>query len=580
MRTRFASRPGTPGISSETAEAYLAALLGSGQSDAALLQIRRSQKWLDAARVYLEGFREAERRVLGRSQKGMEPVPDFRAFRARYFGERGITHPHMEPYAALVQDDSIRRAIVIGAPEYGRSTVLNVQNLAWQAAKESYQVSQGVDPESPLRGAVMSGNNELAERFGWQLTRYLTDPVFCGDMIADYGPFRKPGRESRWSASEIYFSWRSPAEKDPSCQFLGWGKALQSARLTWAILDDVDDPLNGPSERRKILRYLDQIVIPRLGKAGRLLYLCNRVDELDVAREIIERAEDGTWYAIVQPAHDDDGKSLWDRYTPEHFADIRRQLRNDRLYSLVYLAKPLGGESQDFPLALVQQARDPDRTIGQAAQGLPVICALDPATHGGAGVIAVAVDRSRGRRYVLEADWGTDRRAMGLRRWIEEYTLRYRPQAFAIETQSGFALLEDTAIIRFLADHDCRFLPMKTGTNKRSQDYGVSSLSKLFDADRTLCRLSIPWGDDESRRKMGPLIDQLASYHPDSRLASDLVIALWLVERAVADLRWDDSRSFFRRIVDPLMARRPGVYGPRPETPREMYGKLSQRTYG
>lgn len=548
-------------LSLPVAEKYLAALLRVGDTTKALSMVSRGDKWRWACRTNIEGFAAEEDALLGRARAGMPAVPGFGAFRAKYFAERGITHPHMQPWIDLAEDDSVRRSIIIGPPEHGRSTVMTVQRLAWRACREAFEVAQlGREPDWPLRAAIISNSDMLAERFGWQLSRYLTDPAFSGDMIADYGPFRLSGRQARWSASEMYFAWRSASEKDPSVQLLGWNKGLQSARLTDAVLDDVDSPMAGKAERGRMLRFIDQILIPRLGKHGRLTYLCNRVDEMDVAREILERAEDGTWTAVVQAALSPEGVPLWlERYDPEHFDDVRRQLRNDRLFSLVYQSKPLSGDSVDFPLSLVEQARDPERALGSVPQGATVICALDPATRGGAGVIAYAIDPRTQRRYVVDADWGTERRAMGLRKWIEEYTMRYRPRVFAIETQGGYDIMEDDQIVSFLRDYECTMVPLKTGQLKNSADYGVSSLRRLFDADPTLRQVSIPWGDDMARRKMGRLIEQFASYHPESNQPYDLVMCVWFAERVIADHHI--VRSARReRIADPLAQRWRGTH--------------------
>lgn len=553
-------------------ERYLAQLAKDPSDvDRALKKIERGRAWRGFHRKD-PAFKQAEDVILGRQQRDVSHPGAFVPFRAHYFGDRGITYPHMRSWIQAYEDPAVRRCIIVGPPEHARTTVMNVQRYAHLAAVESWQIRTGQQLDNPMRAAVVSAGDGLAERMGWQIQQYLTDPFFSGELISDYGPFRGLDRGSRWTSKLAYFAWRGAEEKDPSLQFTGWGGGLQTARLTDATLDDVDDPLNSRSEREKILRYIDQIVIPRLGTTGRLWYLCNRVDNLDVARELLERAEDGTWHAIVQsairrcssagsaahsPSCDECGKALWPERIPlEHLKDARKQLRNDRLYALVYLAEP-SGEGSDFPLALTERGKDTSRALGPMREpSLRRIVTLDPASTGGAAVMAVAYDPISRKRHLLDADWGTNRHSPGLKAWIRDYVLRYKPEVFAIEAQGGFQLFaEDEALAAFLEDQDCELVHLQTGSNKRDPDYGIPAMRGLFETPEPL--ISIPWADDASKAKMQLLLDQLSMYAPGTKAAYDLVMCLWFAERIIGSEYETRRTRRSVRVVDPLLQRRP-----------------------
>lgn len=542
----------------------------------ALGTVKRTDKWRRHWRSKDPDFKYSEDKILGRMEREAIPVPDFRTFRARYFGERGLTFPHMASWIDVYEDPAVRRAIIVGSPDTARSTVMDVQRYVHMSAIESYLVKSGVPLDKPMRAAVVSANGDLAGRFGWQIGQYLTDRMWSSDLITEYGPFRPSSQsKARWTDSEKYFAWRSPEEKDPSLQFLGWSESLQSARLTDLTLDDVDNPLSGPADRRKILRFLDQVALPRLDRdIGRAWYLCNRVDPADVAHELLARAEDGSWTAIVQSVfvsrcdrwhlqgHGSDSdpcevcRSIWpERITLDSIRDARKQLRNnDRLFALVYLSEA-HGEGTTFPKENLRRALDSQRVIGHVPDTARVICGLDPAAKGGAAVMAIGFDPSTRRRYLIDYEWGTGRGTPGLRQWITDYVYRFHPVAFGIEAQGGFNLLEtDPEIKRFLEDEGVAFYPLETNRNKNDPEYGVTSMQSLFDPLETPA-LSIPWGDQATQAKMGIFLEQLENYVPGGIADDDAVIAMWLIERVIRQHSAFD-RVAKRSTPDPLRRRR------------------------
>lgn len=560
MRNKDGWRPGYG--AKETMRRYLTVLAGQANGDfhEALRIIDRGEGWRDKCRATDSDFRDHDDRLLGRSLLSKPVVSPFRDFRAQYFADRGATFPHMEPWIDAYENMDIRRCIIVGPPEHARTTVMTVQRLAHLACQEARSISLQEKQDWPLRAAVVSGGDDLAERMGWQLSKYLTDPFFSGEMLRDYGPFKGTGRSARWTASQMYLAWRGAEEKDPSFQFLGWRGALQSARLTDAVMDDADDPLNSPSQRAFILRFLDQILLPRLGTHGRLWYLCNRVDELDVAQELIERSEDGTWHGIVQPAIQSNGTALWEEHIPlAHIDEMKKQMRNDRLFSLVYLAKPTRDGDGSFPSWKLEGSKDPQRVVGQIPEGTRTYMLMDPASSGGAAIMCGARDPKTGKMFVIDAEWAAKRRSAGLILWIKEYLNKYHPREFGLEAQGGgFQLFADNRELEdLLRDHGCHLVTLQTGRNKRDKEIGVDAMSDLFDPDPAVSVISVPWGDEYSQRKMQRLYDQLATYDPDGKMAYDLVMTLWFFVRLTRNQRGPGIFSRAGQKLDHLVTAAP-----------------------
>ena len=117
---------------------------------------------------------------------------------------------------------------------------------------------------------------------------------------------------------------------------------------------------------------------------------------------------------------------------------------------------------------------------------------------------------------------------------IENWVDKYSPQEIRIETnahQKAYALDDD--LRTYLASKGIRFSSQFTGKNKWDTSFGVAAMSGLFGTVRNNLHqgdnlIEIP--SQEGSEGIKALIQQLITWKPDTRSATDCVMALWFCE--------------------------------------------------
>jgi hypothetical protein len=114
---------------------------------------------------------------------------------------------------------------------------------------------------------------------------------------------------------------------------------------------------------------------------------------------------------------------------------------------------------------------------------------------------------------------------------LEQHARKFRPAYIILEfdaQQKGLG--NDDRLKEMGMRHGFSIRPHITRGQKLDQVFGVASMDQSFKAGK----IRIPYGDDETRRRMSPLIGQLRAWRPDIKtknLTQDLVMALWFVHR-------------------------------------------------
>jgi hypothetical protein len=158
-------------------------------------------------------------------------------------------------------------------------------------------------------------------------------------------------------------------------------------------------------------------------------------------------------------------------------------------------------------------------------------------------VVAYAVDRETGHRWVLDVLVRTAPKPAEIREVFHTWTERFRPQEWVVEDNAfqGF-LAQDEDIRSFLASRGVIMRSHHTGSNKMDPDFGVASMAALFgsvsvrsdgrgvkhNADN-LIRLP----DLSSSFGVKTLIEQLSVWSPlvkTKHRKQDTVMALWFAE--------------------------------------------------
>ena len=159
-----------------------------------------------------------------------------------------------------------------------------------------------------------------------------------------------------------------------------------------------------------------------------------------------------------------------------------------------------------------------------------MICvSIDPALGGGHATVVTELGH---KLTILDAraDYGLSRTEEQLQ-IISDIATIYRPNIVIIETdaqQKGLA--NDDRLATLSALHNFQIRPHLTRMQKMDIAFGVAAMDQSFREGL----IRIPYGDDDTRRRMEPLIKQLREWRPDRPakvLRQDIVMALWVAWR-------------------------------------------------
>ena len=374
---------------------------------------------------------------------------------------------------------------------------------------------------------------------------------------------------TQWSADMIYLgTGRDSGEKDPTVQALGFGSQIYGARADLIILDDVVMNSNA-HEWEKQINWIQKEVITRLGKNGKLLIVGTRIAPNDLYKELRDPKH---WSggrspftymgmpAVLEYAENPkDWKTLWEKsdvpwdgdedlvpdengYYPKWDGPTlfkRRSEVTPSTWALVYQQEDVQEDSV-FPPGVVQGSVNGARRVGplkagavghpKSVEGYTVI-GLDPAIAGKTALVALTYNRADGRIYILDCLNMSEGNYQKIRAAIEAYVEKYKPQEMRIEInafQKAFEL--DDELRNHLAGRGVRLNSHFTGKNKWDTSFGVASMSALFGTmrdgkhqDNNLIELP----SSEGSEGIKALVQQLITWKPDTKSATDCVMAMW-----------------------------------------------------
>lgn len=460
-------------------------------------------------------------------------------------------HPSMtyEPGAS-------NRVLINVPPEHAKSTVITINYVTYRIATEPN-----------VRIIIVSKTQGMARKFLSAIKTRLSHPSWIKLQTA-FGPNGGYKADSpTWSADMIYLgSGRDSGEKDPTVQALGFGSQIYGARADLIILDDVVMNSNA-HEWEKQIEWLQKEVITRLGRHGKLIIVGTRVAPVDLYKQM----RDGSnWtggkspftYAAMPAVLEFDEKpanwkTLWAKTDrPEGEQDepdadglypkwdgpslfTRRSEVAPSVWAMVYQQEDVV-EDAIFPPATVQGSVNGMRKRGPLKPGTPghpkavegfTVMGLDPAMTGNTAAVIATYNKADGRIYILDCVNMTDPTPQKIRTLMEEWVTKYKPQELRIEInahQKAYAL--DDELRNWLAAHGCQLNSHFTGKNKWDTGFGVASMSSLFGStrdgrfqDNNLIELP----STEGSEGLKSLIQQLITWKPDTRNATDCVMAMW-----------------------------------------------------
>lgn len=474
-------------------------------------------------------------------------------------------HPSM-----IYEPGATNRVLINVPPEHAKSTVITINYVTYRIATEPN-----------VRIIIVSKTQGMARKFLSAIKTRLSHPSWIKLQTA-FGPNGGYKADSpTWSADMIYLgSGRDSGEKDPTVQALGFGSQIYGARADLIILDDVVMNSNA-HEWEKQIEWLQKEVITRLGRHGKLLIVGTRVAPIDLYKQI----RDGSnWtggkspftYAAMPAVLEFDEKpqnwkTLWAKTDrPEGEQDepdenglypkwdgpalfTRRSEVAPSVWAMVYQQEDVV-EDAIFPPATVQGSVNGMRKRGPLRAGIPghpravegfTVMGLDPAMTGNTAAVIATYNKVDGKIYILDCVNMTDPTPQKIRALMEEWVIKYKPQELRIEInahQKAYAL--DDELRNWLSAHGCQLNSHFTGKNKWDTSFGVASMSQLFGTtrdgrfqDNNLIELP----STEGSEGLKSLIQQLITWKPDTRNATDCVMAMWFAIIRIREMMQNSS---------------------------------------
>lgn len=514
-----------------------------------------------------------------------EGMPAFEDFCMKYLDTQLFSH-HLQ-WIDLLEDREPRNLhpsqvfhqgepevlIINTPPEHAKSTTVTINYVTYRICE---------DPN--VRIIIVSKTQEMAKRFLRAVKDRLagTNQAYS-KLQMDFAPEGGfDANSSAWTASEIYVSGdsRDSGEKDPTVRAVGIRGQIYGARADLIVMDDCVD-MGNAHDFAKQIDWIQNEIMSRLAvPGGKLLLVGTRLAPVDLYVEIQKPEyysddDASPWTYLTQPAvleYSDDPSNwvtLWPRTNrPPVSLKAKKMVTADetglfpmwdgpalhkkrskmspRNWAMVYMQEQVI-EDAIFPAAKVVGCIDGMRSTGPLVGGAPghrahgmegtyVVGGFDPAMTGHSASIVMAIDRHSGERWVMDCWTKPNCKPDDIFDKIKELTVRYRINEWRIEKNAMNLMVTQNRDIRtFLGQRGCLLKEHFTGKNKWDADFGVASMSMLFDgheANKNLIHLPSRSGSEGVKS----LVEQLTTWFPETKSKTDLVMALWFAEIRAREL--------------------------------------------
>ena len=459
-----------------------------------------------------------------------------------------------------------------------KSTTITVAYSTWRICQ---------DPN--IRIIIVSQTQEMAKRFLRAIKDRLAgaNPAYK-KLQADFAPQGGfDANSASWTADSIYVNAeaRDSGEATPTAQALGINGQIYGNRADLIIFDDTVTGKNA-HEAPKQIDWIQREVINRLTyPGGTLLLVGTRLAPVELYSEIQKpewygQDEVSPWTYLTQPAvlefaeDPDDWVVLapWSNRPPVSLGARKLvEANEDGLYpwhSGKSLARRRATSSpQNWAMVYQQEQVSPDaifnpkdvlacvdkmRAAGPMSRGAPghrqhgmdglhVIAGFDPALTGNSAAVVIGVDRQTGMRWVLDVWTKGQLKPEDLFDKIKELTTKYGVNEWVIEKNAMNLMVSRNADLRaFLATRGCLIREAFTNANKWDADFGVASMSSLFEgAEKGRNLIRLPSRSQNEGIKM--FIEQLTTWEPmppgvKTKKKTDCVMALWFAEQRIRDV--------------------------------------------
>lgn len=470
-------------------------------------------------------------------------------------------------------------------PEHAKSTTLTMNYVTYRICE---------DPN--VRVIIVSQTEAMAKRFLRGIKdRLASENRSYQKLQIDFAPQGGfDGDSAAWTATEIYVNAasRDSGEKDPTVQAIGLNGQIYGARADLIILDDCIVGKNA-HEFQKQMDWLQGEVYSRLADpGGQILLIGTRMAPVDLYGEIIKSdyygEDDSPWTVLTQPAvleyaeNTSDWVTLWPWSNrppvskkgrseavqredgmwpmwPGEKLNRKRSTMSPRKWALTYQQESML-EDAIFPQKAVTGCVDGMRAAGVMQPGAPghrpngmaglyIIGGFDPAMTGHSAAVVMGVDRMTGERWILDLWTKGNLKPDDIFDKIKELTVKYTINEWRIEKNAmNLMVTQNREIRNFLGSRGCLLKEHFTGANKWDADFGVASMSMLFDGwESKKALIHLPSRSQNEGVKA--LIEQLTTWEPlppgvKTKKKTDLVMALWFAEIRARELIGELDNAF------------------------------------
>jgi len=551
------------------------------------------QYYKESDKQFREEYKRLSNMESASSMTSNKEVPDFPDFCREYLDTQLFNH-QLQWYDVLegrpprnLHESQIYKPgdpgmiIVNTPPEHAKSTTITVNYTTWRICQ---------DPN--IRIIIVSQTQEMAKRFLRAIKDRLAGANTAYKKLQyDFAPDGGfDANSASWTADSIYVNAeaRDSGEATPTVQALGMNGQIYGNRADLIILDDTVTGKNA-HEFEKQIDWIQREVINRLTYPGGVLLLVGtRLAPVELYSEIQKpewygQDEESPWTYLTQPAvlefaeSPDDWIVLapWtnrppvslgarklvepgpDGLYPWHSGKAlarRRATSSPQNWKMVYQQEQVV-EDAIFPANKVAASIDGMRAAGLMSPGAPghrphgmdglyVVGGFDPAITGHAAAVVLGVDRMSGMRYVLDVWTAPNQKPDDLFDKLKDWTVKYHMHEWVIEKNAMNLMVTQNRDLRnFLGSRGTILKEHFTGNNKNDADFGVASMSMLFDGaleDRGLIRLP----SRSQQEGVKALVEQLTTWFPQTKAKQDTVMALWFAETRARELV-NDIESVF-----------------------------------
>lgn len=567
---------GTKQSADNAKKIIVTALRGGHSVDVACQSAGRSRSWYDKMRAADAEFRAmadaARMNAQGQSAKNRDDIPDFPEFCQQYLDTTMFRHQLQwydllegrEPRELHDNQRYIQGEpglIVINTPpDHSKSTTITINYVTWRVCQ---------DPN--VRIIIVSKTETMAKRFLKSIKDRLAENISYHQLQSDFGPFDEDA--ASWSANQIYVGGGDSGEHSPTVQAIGMGGQIYGSRADLVILDDCVLGSNAHQFEQQINWIQTEVVNRTADYGGRTLLVGTRLAPVDLYREIFKAEyyaeEESPWTYLTQPAveeyHPDpkDWVTLWPKTNRPPVSRVARALvqqdenglwpakdglalvkqrrkTSARNWALVFQQEDVAEDSIFDPKdlqACTEERRYAGRMIGgqpghrrYGMDGLYVVAGLDPAAVNYTSIVVVALDRSTGKRYVINVFNQANTLPHQLREVMLDWTDKYGIQEWRIE-RNAFqqSIVQDIDLQAQMYQRGCRIEGHHTDGKKWDVDFGVAAMALLFknwEYGRQLIELPSRYNSEG----MKALFEQLSTWFPETKGKTDCVMALWFAE--------------------------------------------------